>query len=177
MTRRSINLIEFWLRLCFYSVPPLAFGCGLMFILALAMMHLFRAVIRAVCSTSRAKFNIAIVGADEIASAVAHRLSANPLMPCQVACFIALPGQVPKVSGPPVVEWEKLEDAVRTFECTELLLALPVTRFSEAKNFLEQLHRLSIPTRIVLHIDSVPISAEHVFDFYGVPLIDVRTHP
>src|SRR5262249_5352868 len=26
MTRRSVNLIEFWLRLCFYSIPPFAFA-------------------------------------------------------------------------------------------------------------------------------------------------------
>lgn len=266
MTRRSINLIEFWLRFCFYSIPPLAFGvagfirfragyfsvvdvnqrsyivftviisllwalvierlrlgqidtilrmrtgvrmsllatsyctilglagtffyretlfarsfvaigCGLLFLFTLLMMHVFRAVSRALCNISRSKFNIAIVGADDIAGAVAHRLLANPLTPCQVACFIALPGQTATVSGTPVFSWERLDEALSKCECTELLLALPFTLFGEARQLLEQLQRLSIPARIVLHVDSLPISANQVFDFYGLPLIDVRKYP
>ena len=266
MTRRSINLIEFWLRICFYGVPLCAFavaayirflagyfpmdhvdirpyivftvimtllwsliierlklshldtllrmrtgvrmaslassyctvlglagaffyretlfarsfvaiGCALLFVFALVMMHVFRTVIRAACSVTRDKFHIAIVGADDIAGAVAQRLSANPLIPCQVACFVALPGQSATVSDAPVFQWRQLEDAIREFDCTELLLALPLQRFGEAKALLEELQRISIPARIVLELDSLHVSAEQVFNFYGVPLIDVRGYP
>lgn len=266
MTRRSVNLIQFWLRVCFYSIPPLAFataafirfktgyfsidqvnsrsyigltvlitlvwalviehlhlgqvdtllrlrtgmrmsllatvyctvsalsvlffyretmfarvfiaiGCALLFILSLVMMHLFRGLIYAVTRLPRGKFPIAIIGADEVASGVKQQLSCNPLTPCQVACFVALPGQPSTITDTPVLEWAHLEDVVQKFRCTEVLLALPLTRFSEARELLEIVQRLCVATRIVLHMGETSVTTDHIFDFYGVPLIDARKYP
>src|SRR5579864_2675036 len=266
MTRRSVNLIEFWLRVCFYTIPLVAFGaagyirfnsgyfpmdkvagrsylvftivvtllwalvierlrlghmdtilrmrtgirmsllaasyttlfalsglffyrttsfarifivvgCTLMFVFSLFMTHLFRGVIYALTKAPKGKFPVAIIGADDIATGIASQLCSNPLVPCQVACFVALPGQASKITDIPVLEWNSLEDVVRVFQCREVLLALPLTRFSDAREILDMLQHLSVPARMILHMGATSVSVANIFDFYGIPLIDVRTYP
>lgn len=266
MTRRSVNLVEFWLRLAFFSIPAMAFGiagyirfrtgyfqtsdinirsywalsvfvtllwalviehlkldridsllrmqtgirmsllattyctllllsglffyrttlfarlflglgCSLMFLLSIAMMHLFRGVIYAVIRAPNGRFPIAIIGADDVAFGIARQLSCNPFAPCEVACFVALPGQVSRITDGRVLDWHQLDDVVQVYGCNEALLALSPERFGEAHQLLESLQRLSVPTKLVLHLGPTSLTPDRIFDFYGIPLMDVRAHP
>ncbi len=152
-------------------------GCALMFILSLGMIHVFRGIIYAVTKHPNGKFSVAIAGADEVAAQVARQLSQNQLTPCKVACFVTLPGQTPTIKGVPVLEWHRLADALEIFQCTEVLLALPLDRLGEAHTILDGLQRLSIPARLVLHLGQTSLLPDRIFDFYGVPLVDLRACP
>ena len=266
MTRRSINLIEFWLRLGFCSIPPLAFGlaayvrfrsmifvpisvslrpyvtltilftllwaliveymqldnidmlirirtglrtsflatlccstvvlaglfffrsvsfarifvatgCVLTCLFSLAMIHIVRGVLYAVLKSPGGRFPIAILGVDGTAARVAQELARHPLVPCRVACHIAPPGNEQSLVKAPVVLWDSLNDVLERYECREILIALPFHRYGEVREIRENLQRLCIPTRIVLNFGENDVLSGELFDFCGLPLLDLRPYP
>src|SRR5207237_761331 len=167
----------FFYRTTLFARLFLVFGLSLMFVLSIAMMHLFRGVIYAVMRAPNGRFPIAIIGADDVALEIARQLACNPFAPCQVACFVALPGQISRITSSRVLDWDELEDVVQVYGCNEALLALPPDRFGEAHRLLELLQQLSVPTKLVLNLGPTLLTTDRIFDFYGLPLIDVRAHP
>jgi len=172
----ALSALFFYRTTTFARLFVLA-GCALMFILSLGMIHAFRGIIYAITKNPNGRFPVAIVGADEVAIQVARQLAHNPLTPCKVACFVALPEQMPTITKVPVLEWHRLADVLEVFRCREVLLALPLHRLGEAQTILEALQRLSIPARLVLHLGQTSLLPDHIFDFYGVPLLDLRSYP
>ena len=263
MTRRSINLVQFWLTVVFFGIPPLAFalagalrfwsqpgvvdvqvytgwvvittviwalvldqqrvnrietlvtlqtgiktiaratvwsmaivlmlaffyrevsmsrvfvvtGFFCTFLMSVAVLHLFRSGLFGRNGRGVAMLRIAIVGADARAKHTAEHLNARSLLHCQVVCFVALPGQQPEVGLDHVVPWERIEDAVDLYRCQEVLIALPPTRFVELQPVTERVKHLCVPARIVLDLGEGMFVPEHLFDFWGLPLLDVGTYP
>jgi exopolysaccharide biosynthesis polyprenyl glycosylphosphotransferase len=166
----------------FYKTANLArlfivIGCCLIFVFSLGMIHLSRWVIHAVERSSKGRFSIAILGADEFARGVARHLSNSPLARCKVACFVALPDQTVTNLDSPVLNWDQLDEVVDTFHCKELLVALAPEHLGEAKKILKAVQRLCIPGRLVLDLGEDLFLPERIFDYYGIPLVDVRPHP
>src|ERR1700730_10856036 len=149
-------------------------GGILMFLLSFGMIHLFRWIIYVLKESTNGRFPIAILGADDLASRVADHLAKNPLTPCKVACFVALSNQNPTTLGAPVLPWDRLDEMVEVFHCKEVLVALPLHRLSETQQVLENLQHLYIPARMVLDLGQGIFVADRIFDFYGLPLLDVR---
>jgi Undecaprenyl-phosphate glucose phosphotransferase len=152
-------------------------GCVLIFLLSFGMIHLFRGVIYAIKESANGGFSVAILGADDLAGRVAQRLARGPLTPCRVACFVTLPGQTATVQDCLVLPWESLDDVVEKFQCKEVLVVLPPQRQGETQQILEVLHHLCIPARMVLDLGEGVFVADRIFDFYGVPLLDIRSYP
>src|SRR5947209_7389170 len=266
MTRRSINLIVFWLRLSFYTIPCIAFGiaayirfksgyfdptliskgsyvvltlfitllwalvveriqldsmdtlvkirtgirmsftatayCSMItfaglffyrgitfarffviagyvftFVLSLGMIHLLRGIIYALLKFPNGRFPIAILGADAWAVRVADHLSKNVLAPCKVACHVALPGETSSPVSAPLLQWSELEQVSDQYNCKEVLIALPLHRFAEAPMLKDSLQSLCIPSRLVLSLGDGDFVPERLFDFCGLPLLDVRPYP
>ncbi|MGA8311314.1 MAG: undecaprenyl-phosphate glucose phosphotransferase [Terriglobales bacterium] len=152
-------------------------GGILMFVLSFGMIHLFRWIIYVLKESTNGRFPIAILGADDLAVRVADHLAKNPLTPCKVACFVALPNQNHATLGAPVLPWDRLDEMVDVFHCKEVFVALPLHRLSETQQVLENLQHLYIPARMVLDLGQGIFVADRIFDFYGLPLLDVRSYP
>jgi Undecaprenyl-phosphate glucose phosphotransferase len=152
-------------------------GCVLMFLFSFIMIHLFRGVIHALKESTNGRFPVAILGADDLASKVADHITKHPFAPCRVACFVALSNQTPADLAYPVLPWERLDDVVEMFRCREVLVALPLQRLAETQQILEVLQHLCIPARMVLDLGEGVFVADRIFDFYGLPLLDVRSYP
>ncbi len=151
-------------------------GCIFIFFLTLGMIHLFRGVVHVLKGSWNGRFCVAVLGTDELAVGAARRLSQNPLTPCKVACFVALPSQASAGLDAPVLAWDRLDDVVEVFHCKEIVVALPLERLGEIHKLLESLQRLCIPARVVLDLGQGVFAPDRIFDFCGLSLLDVRPY-
>lgn len=152
-------------------------GCSLLFVLSFCLIHLVRGVMYAIEKSRNGRFPIAILGADKFAADIARHLSISRLARCKVACFVALPNQVVSTLDSPVLEWARLDDVVDVFHCAEIIVALPPHRMGEAQGILQTVQHLCIPARMVLDLGEGVFVPERIFDYYGIPLLDVRPYP
>jgi len=151
-------------------------GCVFIFFLTLIMIHLFRGVAHIMRGAVSGRFRVAVLGTDELALRAAGHLARNPMTPCQVACFVALPGQPSPALEAPVLAWNHLNDVVELFQCKEIVVALPLERLGETQALLESLQQLCIPARVVLDLGRGMFVPDRIFDFYGLSLLDVRPY-
>jgi Undecaprenyl-phosphate glucose phosphotransferase len=175
-TLLSLSLL-FCYRTVNFSRGFVFVGCSLIFVLSFSLIHLFRAVMHAIDKTQNGRFPVAVLGADEFAAGIAHRLSKSRLARCKVACFVALPGQNETAKGPPVLAWDRMDDVVDVFHCGEIIVALPPERMFEAQTILQTVQHLCIPARMVFDLGEGVFVPERIFDYYGIPLLDVRPYP
>ena len=152
-------------------------GCALLFLLSLLLIHASRAVIYMVKKSPNGRFPIAILGTDAWAAKVAQQLSDTPLNPCRVVCHVALPGEAHSVVSAPVLQWPDLHQVSEVYGCGEVLVAMPLHRFGETQEIMESLQSLCIPARMVLNLGDGAFAPDRLFDFYGLPLLDVRPCP
>jgi exopolysaccharide biosynthesis polyprenyl glycosylphosphotransferase len=169
--------LAFFYRAAVFARLFVILGCCLIFFFSFAVIHLFRWIMHAMEQSSNARFPIAILGADKFAESVARRLMDSSMARCNVACFVALPDQDASPFESPVLKWEQLDEVVDVFHCRELLIALPPERLGEAKGFLQVVQHLCIPARLVLDLGEGVFLPERIFDYYGIPLLDVRPYP
>ncbi len=172
----SISLL-FCYRTTTFSRGFVFVGCGLIFVLSFCLIHLFRAAMHTIDKSRNGRFPVAVLGADEFAAGIAEQLSKSRLARCKVACFVALPGQNETAKGSPVVAWDCMDDVVDVFHCGEIIVALPPERMSEAQTILQTVQHLCIPARMVLDLGEGIFVPERIFDYYGIPLLDVRPYP
>ena len=169
--------LAFFYRATVFARAFVIVGCFLIFAFSFAVIHFFRWIMHAMEQSSNGRFPIAILGADKFAKSVAARLSDSSMARCNAACFVALPDQDASPSGVPVLKWEQLDDVVDVYHCKELLIALPPERLGDAKRFLQVVQHLCIPARLVLDLGDGVFLPERIFDYYGIPLLDVRPYP
>ena len=175
-TLLSLSLL-FCYRTINFSRGFVLVGCGLMFVLSFCLIHLFRTVMRTIDKSKNGRFPVAVLGADEFAAGIAERLAKSRLARCKVACFIALPGQNEMAKGAPVLAWDRMDEVVDVFHCGEIIIALPPERMGEAPAILRTVQHLCIPARMVLDLGEGVFVPERIFDYYGIPLLDVRPYP
>jgi len=152
-------------------------GCGLLFVFSFCLIQLVRGAMYAIEKSSNGRFPVAILGADDFAVDIARHLSSSRLARCKVACFVALPEQIVTTQDSPVVQWDCLNDVVDVFHCVEVFVALAPHRMGEAQRILQTVQHLCIPARMVLNLGEGVFVPERIFDYYGVPLLDVRPYP
>jgi Undecaprenyl-phosphate glucose phosphotransferase len=169
--------LAFFYRATNFARAFVIMGCGLIFVLSLGTIHLFRWIMHALEQSTNGRFPIAILGADEFAEGIARHLADSRLARCKVACFVALPNQVVTSLNSTVLRWDQLDEVVDVFHCKELLVALPPEHLGEAKKVLQVVQHLCIPARLVLDLGEGVFLPERIFDYYGIPLLDVRPYP
>jgi Undecaprenyl-phosphate glucose phosphotransferase len=154
-----------------------ALGCLLILIISLVMIHFFRGAMHILEQSPNGRFPIAILGADEYAERVGRHLSHSPPARCRVACYVALSDQTTTALASPVLPWDHLEDVVEAYHCQEIVVALPPQRLGEVKEILKVVQHLCIPARLVLDLGEGVFVPERIFDYYGIPLLDVQPYP
>lgn len=175
-TLSSLSLL-FCYRTITFSRGFVLVGCSLIFVLSFCLIHLFRAAMHTMDKSKNGRFPVAVLGADEFAAAIAERLAKSRLARCKVACFVALPAQKEIAKGSPVLAWDRIDDVVDVFHCGEIIVALPPEQMGEAQKILKTVQHLCIPARMVLDLGEGVFIPERIFDFYGIPLLDVRPYP
>lgn len=152
-------------------------GFVLMFALSVAVLHLARTSVFGQRFRLLGPLRLAIIGADEQAVRLMRHLQGRSPIHCKIVCFVALPEQTPAVSNLPVLPWDRLEDVVDMHQCQEVLVALPASRFGELPSIMNRVQHLCVPARLVLDLGDGVFIPERVFEFWGIPLLDVSPYP
>jgi Undecaprenyl-phosphate glucose phosphotransferase len=155
----------------------LVLSCILLFFLTVASQILFRVILESLRRRGKYCIRVLIIGADDFARGMAGRLMHGQLTPCQIAGYVALPNQIVSVSDSPVYEWHEIPKLAAGNGIDEALLAIPYAMFGEIPSLLRGLEPLCVPTRAFLTFgDEVEIK-EQLFDFGGMPLLDLKPTP
>lgn len=152
-------------------------GICLMFVFSVLALYVFRTIAISRRGLFRVPLRVAILGADDYAVQIARHLESHPLLPVEVSCFIALEEPERENSSRAVIGPANIGELADKYRCKEVLVALPINRFAELNGLLDELRSLCIPVRVVLDIANGVFVPERVFDFYGLPLLDVRPYP
>ena len=98
------------------------------------------------------------------------------MVPVKVACVISLGVEDPAEHQWPLLAYSRVEEVVDTYHCQEVLVALPPTRLGDLQNLLQPLRHLCVPVRVALDMGEGVFVPERIFDFHGLPLLDVRPY-
>jgi Undecaprenyl-phosphate glucose phosphotransferase len=120
---------------------------------------------------------VLVVGADEFAGKVARRLVDGQVMPCTIAGFVRLPGQEVRAEGRPVFEMEEASKLALGNGIDDIVVAIPPGRFGELPEIATKFEPLCVPQRAVLDLGEGVSIREKVFDFGGIPMLDLRATP
>jgi Undecaprenyl-phosphate glucose phosphotransferase len=160
-----------------FSRSFLLLSCLLLFFLTFTSQILFRVILESLRRRGKYCIRVLIIGADDFALEMANRLMHGQLTPCQVAAYIALPNQQISVTDLPVHTFDDVPRIAAENGIDEAVLAIPYARFGEIPSILRSLEPLCVPTRAFLSFgDGVQIE-EHLFDFGGMPLLDLKPTP
>lgn len=169
--------IIFFYRSVTFARAFVVLGLAFLFAFSIFLVHIFRRILYTADMSRNGRFSIAIVGTDEHGIRVANHLASDDAARCRIACFVALPGQPMSVEHAPVLPWEKLSDVVDVFHCSEILMCLAPDRIGRSRDLVKHLQHLCIPARMVMDLGEGIFVPDRVFDYYGIPLLDIRPCP
>jgi Undecaprenyl-phosphate glucose phosphotransferase len=150
----------------------LSFVC--LFLLTICCQVLFRFVLEGLRRKGKHCLRVLIIGADRFAIEKADLLLGAQITPCQIAGYVALPGQIVAASLCPVYQLEDLPALAVGNGLDEAVLAVPHALFAQIPSLLQKLDVLCVPIRAVLDFgDGVKVS-DQLFDFGGIPMLDLK---
>jgi Undecaprenyl-phosphate glucose phosphotransferase len=152
-------------------------GCVLTFLLSLGALHIFRAVLLSKRGPFRWRIRMAILGVEGYETRLAKYLESISPIPAEIACTIPLDRLDTTVYKWPVLDYLQITDVVDVYHCQEVLVALPPNRLGELQLLLQPLRNLCVPVRVVLDMGDGVFIPDRIFNFYGLPLLDVRPYP
>ena len=149
-------------------------SCICLFFLTIGCQMLLRLVLESLRRHGKYCLHALITGADEFAVETADRILHGQITSCQIAGYVALPGQKVAVQTEPVHHLEDLPRLAIGNGLDEAILAVPNPLFTEIPAILQKLDPLCVPVRAVLNWgDGVKIS-DQLFDFGGIPMLDLK---
>jgi Undecaprenyl-phosphate glucose phosphotransferase len=152
-------------------------GCALTFVLSLLTLHVFRAVLRSRRGPFRVPLRLAILGVEGYETRLANHLELSAVVPVKVACVIPLEAAGSAESKWPILHYSRVEEVVDHYHCQEVLVALPPSRLGDLQKLLQPLTRLCVPVRVALDMGEGVFVPERIFNFHGLPFLDIRTYP
>jgi Undecaprenyl-phosphate glucose phosphotransferase len=155
----------------------LVLSCILLFFLAVACQIIFRVFLESLRRRGKYCIRALIIGADDFAQGMAKRLMHGQLTPCQVAGYVALPNQSVSVSDRPVYQLGEIPKLALSNGIDEAVLAIPYARFGEIPSLLRSLEPLCVPTRAFLTFGEEVEIKDQLFDFGGMPMLDLKPTP
>ncbi|MGO9273366.1 MAG: exopolysaccharide biosynthesis polyprenyl glycosylphosphotransferase [Terriglobia bacterium] len=166
----------FFYRSASFSRVLVAISGALLFLLVLLSQRGARSALQRARCDGRNCARILVVGADDFAARAAGLLLRS-VVPCAIAGFVRLPDQEIQVTGAVVVDLEALEGRVREEEIDDIIVAIPPGRLSELPTLLQRLDPLCVPVRAILDFGVGVTFRETLFDFGGLPMLDLRASP
>lgn len=166
----------FFYRHALFSRIFVVTGCVLTFLLSLLVLHIFRAVLRSKWGPFKSPLRIAILGVEGYEARLGKHLETMTMVPIEVACVIPLGAQGSSEHKWPIVPYGRVDEVVDTYHCQEVLVALPPTRLGDLQSLLQPLRHLCVPVRVALDMGEGVFMPERIFNFHGLPLLDVRPY-
>lgn len=168
--------LSFFYRHALFSRIFVLTGCLLTFLLSLLVLHIFRAVLRSRLGPFASPLRLAILGVEGYEVRLARHLEGSAIVPIEVACVIPLETQNSTGHKWPVLAYSQVEEIIDVYRCQEVLVALPPSRLGELQNLLQPLRQLCVPVRVALDIGEGVFVPERIFNFHGLPLLDLRPY-
>jgi len=169
--------VFFFYRSVIFGRLFVVFGLVLLFVFSVLLIHIFRRILYTTDTMPSGRFSIAIVGADQHGITIAKHLGSSDAARSRVACFVALPGQTPSNMNVPVLPWERLQDVTDVFHCSEVFICLAPDQIGQSQHILKDVQHLCVPARMVMDLGEGVFVPDRVFDYYGIPLLDLRPYP
>jgi Undecaprenyl-phosphate glucose phosphotransferase len=120
---------------------------------------------------------VLIIGADRLAERAARSVLEGLVMPCTVVGFVPLPHQEIRVTGSPVINLDVREIRETCGRVDEIIIAIPPARYGEIQAIVAKLEPLCVPVRAILDFGKGVVIREAIFDFQGIPMVDLRVTP
>jgi Undecaprenyl-phosphate glucose phosphotransferase len=169
--------IFFFYRSVTFARAFVVLGLALLFVFSIFLVHIFRRILYAVDMSRNGRLSVAIVGTDEHGLRVANHLAGNEAARCRIACFVSLPGQPQSIDDAPVLPWEQLGNVVDVFHCSEILICLAPDQIGRSHDIVKAVQHLCVPARMVMDLGDGIFVPDRVFEYYGIPLLDIRPCP
>ncbi len=167
----------FFYRSVSFSRVFVALSAVALFALAVATRQAARSFLVWARQKEGARPRVLIVGADQFAEQKAREVLERMVMPCTVVGFVRLPEQEVAVQGYPVFELGEREIQDLRTEIDDVIIALPLARFGELPAIQEKLEPLCVPVRAILDLGKGVVIRDALFDFEGIPMVDLRATP
>ena len=176
ITYVAVTGATFFYRSASFSRLFVAISGIVLFLLVLLSQRVARTLLRRGRREGRNCARILVVGTDDFASRAVALLS-NSVVPCAIEAFVRLPGQEVQVSGAALIDLDALEDWMQGREIDDIVVAIPPRRFAELPGLLKRLDPLCVPVRAILDLGVEIKLGETLFDFGGLPMLDLRATP
>jgi lipopolysaccharide/colanic/teichoic acid biosynthesis glycosyltransferase len=171
-----------FLAILFFSregeFPRGLFLCGIAALFTLTL--LMRSMLRAICRKRRVwgkPTKILIVGADIFAQQSAECLQRLSLAPCQIAGYVALPGQVAAPQASPLYRLDQIAglNAANGFE--EAIIAIHPLEFSRVPEVVEALEKLCLPARAIVDLGEGVTARQKMVQLGRLQVLDLTSTP
>ena len=171
-----------FLAILFFSregeFPRGLFLCGIAALFTLTL--LMRSMLRAICRKRRVwgkPTKILIVGADIFAQQSAECLQSLSLAPCQIAGYVALPGQVAAPQASPLYRLDQIAglNAANGFE--EAIIAIHPLEFSRVPEVVEALEKLCLPARAIVDLGEGVTARQKMVQLGRLQVLDLTSTP
>lgn len=161
-----------------FIFPRGLFGIWAAFLLFLTvvMRTCFRVYVRSKTSDGK-PVRLLVVGADPFAHRAVFRLQQVPLVSCEVAAFVRLPGQHAATTDKPVHELEALGELDVEQGIDEAVIAIDPAEFHEIPKILKALERLRVPMRAIVDLGEGIVARERLFQLGRMQMLDLTTTP
>jgi len=164
----------FFYRETQFSRVFVVLSCLALFFLTIGYQVVFRLILEGLRRRGRHCLRLLIIGADQFAAETAARLLRGQITPCQIAGYVALPGQAMAVSSHPLYQLSDLPALAIGNGLDEAILAVPSPLFANIPSLLQQLNPLCIPIRAVLDWGEGVKISEQLFDLGGIQMLDLK---
>lgn len=164
----------FFYRETQFSRVFVVLSCVALFFLAFIYQVVFRFVLEGLRRRGKHCLRLLMIGADQFAADTAARLMRGQITPCQIAGYVALPGQPIAVSGQPIYQLSDLPALTIGNGLDEAILALPSPLFADIPSLLQKLNPLCIPIRAVLDWGEGVKISDQLFDLGGIQMLDLK---
>lgn len=172
----AVTGLTFFYRSASFSRLFVAISACALFLLVVLAQHMFRALLKRARRQGNNCTPVLIIGADQFAARAARAVLRAPV-PCTVVGFVRLPGQEVEVREGPVFELHQVRELARGAEIGDVVIAITPARFGEVPVVMSHLESLCVPVRLMLDLGEKTTIREMLFDFGGLPMLDLQAAP
>jgi Undecaprenyl-phosphate glucose phosphotransferase len=169
-------VIMFFYRATSFSRLFVSSCAVVLFFSTVGLRLLLRAAMKGRLLRKGGSIRVLIVGVDEFAERTAQSLVDREFRGVEIAGFVRLPGQEPKVQGM-VCDMDGIGNMVAGHRIDDVVVALAAPRLHELPQILEKVRHVGLPVRAVLDLGDQPPTSDRLLNVNGVWMVSVCHTP